>query len=47
MTPAIPYLPVTAAMSSTVPSPNIDIGIRPTNPAAENPSAPGLRSRPR
>src|ERR1700733_782984 len=30
-------------MSSTVPSPNIDIGIRPMPPAAENRQAPGIR----
>src|ERR1700733_119903 len=30
-------------MSSTVPSPNIDIGIRPMTPAAENRQAPGIR----
>ena len=29
-------------MSSTVPSPNIDIGIRPMTPAAEKRHAPGI-----
>src|SRR5580692_6476511 len=41
--PATPYFPVPADMSSTVPSPNIDIGIRPMTPAAENRQAPGIR----
>ncbi len=45
--PARPYRPVAAAISSTVPSPIIEIGIRPTNAAAENRSAPGRRSRAR
>jgi hypothetical protein len=43
-TPASPYRPVSAAISSTVPRPNIDIGIRATKPALEKPSAPGRRS---
>jgi hypothetical protein len=33
--PATPYLPVTAEMSSTVPRPNMAIGIRPMIPATE------------
>ncbi len=41
--PATPYLPVAAAMSKTVPSPNIAIGIRPMTPAAEKRQAPGIR----
>jgi len=41
--PAMPYRPVVAAMSKTVPSPNIDIGIRPMTPAAEKRQAPGIR----
>src|ERR1022692_2125982 len=41
--PARPYLPVIAAISSTVPSPNIAIGMRARSPAAEKPSAPGYR----
>jgi hypothetical protein len=36
-------LPVAAEMSKTVPSPNIDIGIRPMTPAAEKRQAPGIR----
>src|SRR5208282_3418897 len=42
--PASPYRPVTDAISRTVPRPNMDIGIRPRKPAAENASAPGLAS---
>jgi hypothetical protein len=34
---------VFAAMSKTVPRPNIDIGIRPMTPAAEKRQAPGIR----
>jgi len=33
---------VVAEMSNTVPSPNIDIGIRPMTPAAEKRHAPGI-----
>jgi hypothetical protein len=40
--PATPYFPVTAEMSRTVPSPNIDIGIRPMTPATEKRQAPGI-----
>jgi hypothetical protein len=40
--PATPYLPVPAAISRTVPSPNIDIGIRPMAAAAEKRQAPGI-----
>ncbi len=39
----MPYLPVAAEISRTVPSPNIDIGIRPMTPAAEKRQAPGIR----
>ena len=42
-TPATPYFPVDAEMSKTVPSANIDIGIRPMIPAAEKRQAPGIR----
>ena len=41
--PATPYRPVTAEMSSTVPRPNIAIGIRPMIPATENRHARGMR----
>jgi hypothetical protein len=41
--PATPYRPVPAAMSSTVPSPYMDICIRPITPAAENRQVPGIR----
>ena len=41
--PATPYVPVVAEMSRTVPSPNIDIGIRPMTAAAEKRQAPGIR----
>ena len=40
--PATPYFPVTAEMSRTVPSPNIDIGIRPMTAAMEKRQAPGI-----
>src|SRR5579862_4616270 len=40
--PATPYLPVEAEMSRTVPSPNIDIVIRPMTPATEKRQAPGI-----
>jgi len=40
--PATPYLPVTAEISRTVPSPNIDIGIRPMIAAVEKRQAPGI-----
>jgi hypothetical protein len=40
--PATPYFPVMAEMSKTVPSPNIDIGIRPMTPATEKRQAPGI-----
>ena len=43
--PARPYRPVIDAISSTVPSPYMDIDIRPTKPLAVNASAPGVRSR--
>src|SRR6266566_194093 len=43
-TPARPYRPDSDEISSTVPSPNMEICIRPRNPAAENRSAPGLAS---
>jgi hypothetical protein len=36
-------VPVAAEMSSTVPSPNIAIGIRPMTAAAEKLQAPGMR----
>jgi hypothetical protein len=39
----MPYFPVPAEMSKTVPSPNIAIGIRPMTPAAEKRQAPGTR----
>src|SRR5260370_26756193 len=45
--PAVPYLPVREAMKSTVPSPYMDIDIRPTNALAENAGAPGVRSNTR
>jgi hypothetical protein len=41
--PAIPYLPVLAEISSTVPRPYIAIGIRPMTPATENRHARGMR----
>ena len=41
--PAIPYRPVEAEMSSTMPRPAIDIGIRPMMPATENRQACGTR----
>ncbi len=40
--PAMPYRPVLAAMSSTVPSPYMDICMRPIRPAAENRQVPGM-----
>ena len=39
--PAMPYWPVPAEISSTVPSPYMDIGIRPMIPATENRQARG------
>src|SRR6201999_3693387 len=42
-TPAMPYRPVPAATSSTVPSPYIDICIRPMSAAALNRQVPGMR----
>jgi hypothetical protein len=41
--PAIPYRPVLAEISSTVPRPDIAIGIRPMTPAIENRHARGTR----
>jgi len=41
--PATPYWPVPAEISSTVPSPNIAIGIRPMTPATEKRHARGTR----
>ena len=38
----MPYRPVVPAMSKTVPSPNIDIGIRPMTAAVEKRQAPGI-----
>ncbi|GII62671.1 hypothetical protein Skr01_27560 [Sphaerisporangium krabiense] len=38
---------MSAEMSSTMPMPSIDIGIRPTNPAMTNPLAPGMLNSPR
>ena len=40
--PARPYLPVPAEISSTVPSPYMDMGIRPMIPATENRHARGI-----
>jgi hypothetical protein len=40
--PATPYLPVTAEMSSTVPRPYMDIGMRPMTAATENRHARGI-----
>ena len=41
--PARPYRPVPAEISSTVPSPYMDMGIRPMIPATENRQARGMR----
>jgi hypothetical protein len=45
--PAMPYDPVAADTSRTMPIPIIAIDIRPTNPAAKNARDPGTENRSR